>query len=75
MVDIIAIKRAQKACFLPSMRIRALLACLSKKFTQFYCANVHIIFDINKRFRQKVKIATQFVKAKCQKIAVSLHPD
>ena len=63
MTDKIAIKRAQKACFLPSM----------SKFAQFYCAKLHIILYIIERFVQKVKIVTQFVKQKYQEIVVTLH--
>jgi len=63
MTDKIAIKRAQKACFLPSM----------SKFAQFYCAKLHIILYIKERFRQKVKIVTQFMKVKYQKNVVTLH--
>ena len=29
---------------------------------QFYDAKIHIIFNINERFMQKVKIVTLFVK-------------
>ena len=65
MTDKIAIKRAQKACFLPSM----------SKFAQFYCAKLHIILYIKERFRQKVKIVKQFVKQKYQEIVVTLHRD
>ena len=65
MADKIAIKRAQKACFLPSM----------SKFAQFYCAKLHILLYIKERFRQKVKIVKQFVKQKYQEIVVTLHPN
>lgn len=63
MTDKIAIKRAQKACFLPSM----------SKFAQFYCAKILIIFDMKVRFVQKVKIVMRFVKPKRRKIVVPLH--
>ena len=65
MTDKIAIKRAQKACFLPSMSKFA--------FAQFYCAKLRIILYIKERFRQKVKIVKQFVKQKYQEIVVPLH--
>ena len=65
MTDKIAIKRAQKACFLPSM----------SKFAQFYCANLHIILYIKERFVQKVKIVTQFMKPKYRKNVVPLQRD
>ena len=65
MTDNIAIKRAQKACFLLSM----------SKFAQFYCAKLRIILYIKERFRQKVKIVKQFVKQKYQEIVVTLQCD
>ena len=63
MTDKIAIKRAQKACFLPSM----------SKFAQFYCTKLHIILYTKERFVQKVKTVNQFVKQKHQEIVVPLH--
>jgi len=63
MTDKIAIKRAQKACFLPSM----------SKFAQFYCAKLHIILYTKERFGLKVKIVEQFVKQKYHKIVIPLH--
>ena len=63
MTDNIAIKRAQKACFLPSM----------SKFAQFYCAKLHIILYTKERFGQKVKTVNQLVKQKYQGLVVPLH--
>ena len=42
---------------------------------QFYDAKIHIILYKNKRFRQKVKIVTLFVKPKYGKIIVPLRRD
>jgi len=38
-------------------------------------AKIHIIYYINKRFPQNVKILTYFVQPKYQKSVVPLHPD